>query len=224
MIKSDRLQRHYGALTVDERFKLLLAALGRGDEKEAISLGRTCPKLTYTMQDRDYTSLVDQARFFMTVLTSNWWRAGFFMMWALSHARQQELDPESDDDGLLDHFFNVWRLAEKHASTITVETDALARMADDLSIPLDDVYTLGPEGFRVEFAPVEGMARHLDESSGRDSFHRQAKTLIADGVEFARLEELRAEHDELARQTRLDDVARVAKQMRAYWNNEQCFD
>ena len=49
-----KVHRHYGRLTGNERFSLFLAAMARGDEEEAMALGSSCPKITYTQRDLEF--------------------------------------------------------------------------------------------------------------------------------------------------------------------------
>jgi hypothetical protein len=49
------LHRHYDKLEPEERFRLDMLAMARGDIEESERLTRTCPKYTYTMNDRAYT-------------------------------------------------------------------------------------------------------------------------------------------------------------------------
>ena len=45
------LARHYDRLTPEERFRLILAASGRGDEAERDRLGRAAPRITLGLQE-----------------------------------------------------------------------------------------------------------------------------------------------------------------------------
>ena len=49
------LHRHYDKLEPEERFRLDMLAMARGDLEESERLTRSCPKYTYTMNDRAYT-------------------------------------------------------------------------------------------------------------------------------------------------------------------------
>jgi hypothetical protein len=46
------LHRHYDQLSAEERFKLDLLAMARGDEAESERLVISCPRFSYTMNDR----------------------------------------------------------------------------------------------------------------------------------------------------------------------------
>ena len=48
------LHRHYGRLTGEERFRLDVLAMARGDTKESERLVSSCPRETYTMTARDF--------------------------------------------------------------------------------------------------------------------------------------------------------------------------
>lgn len=48
------LQRMYDRLGAEERFRLDVLATARGDTQESERLTRTCPRFTYTMNDRAY--------------------------------------------------------------------------------------------------------------------------------------------------------------------------
>lgn len=49
------LTRLYDQLTADERFSAFMAAASRMDTEEMDVLNDTCPRMTYTMDDWDYT-------------------------------------------------------------------------------------------------------------------------------------------------------------------------
>jgi len=61
-LKSQKLSRHYDSLTPDERFKLALAALSRGDEDELLQLYATCPRKTYSMPDAAFHDKLEVAK------------------------------------------------------------------------------------------------------------------------------------------------------------------
>ncbi len=49
------LHRHYDRLTAEERFRLDVLAMARGDRQESERLVSSCPKFSYTMNDRAFT-------------------------------------------------------------------------------------------------------------------------------------------------------------------------
>lgn len=51
------LTRLYDQLTAEERFAAFMAAASRMDTQEMDALNATCPKKTYTMEDREYTHM-----------------------------------------------------------------------------------------------------------------------------------------------------------------------
>jgi hypothetical protein len=51
----DRLRRYYDGLTPEERFRLDVLALARGDEEESERLTSGCQRETYTMNHRGFT-------------------------------------------------------------------------------------------------------------------------------------------------------------------------
>lgn len=53
------LHRHYDRLTPEERFRLDVLAMARGDLEESERLTRTCQRETYTMNHRGYTGRWD---------------------------------------------------------------------------------------------------------------------------------------------------------------------
>ena len=54
-MKGNGMHRLYDQLEPDERFRLDLLAMARGDSEESERLTRTCPRYTYTMNDRAFT-------------------------------------------------------------------------------------------------------------------------------------------------------------------------
>ncbi len=48
------LHRHYGKLTAQERFRLDVLAMARGDMRESERLVSSCPRATYTMTERGF--------------------------------------------------------------------------------------------------------------------------------------------------------------------------
>ena len=57
-MKKDGLAKFYDRLTPEERFKLLIEAIARGDETECRNLEKSCPRLVYEMNDRAYEDRV----------------------------------------------------------------------------------------------------------------------------------------------------------------------
>jgi hypothetical protein len=53
-MRKGRLDKLYDRFTPEERFRLTLEALARGDEQEAERLSESCPRRTYTMNDAAY--------------------------------------------------------------------------------------------------------------------------------------------------------------------------
>jgi hypothetical protein len=53
-VKANGMHRLYDQLEPEERFRLDLLAMARGDEQESERLVRTCPRHTYTMNDRAF--------------------------------------------------------------------------------------------------------------------------------------------------------------------------
>ena len=56
------LGRLYDRLTPEERFRLDVLAIARGDEEESERLTRTCPRRAYTMNDWGFIERWDAAR------------------------------------------------------------------------------------------------------------------------------------------------------------------
>jgi hypothetical protein len=54
-VKTNGLHRHYDRLEPSERFRLDVLAMARGDSLESDRLTRSCPRFTYTMNDRAFT-------------------------------------------------------------------------------------------------------------------------------------------------------------------------
>jgi hypothetical protein len=54
-VSKNGLRRHYDKLTPEERFRLDVLAMARGDEEESERLVGTCPKFTYTMTDNAFS-------------------------------------------------------------------------------------------------------------------------------------------------------------------------
>jgi hypothetical protein len=54
-VSKDGLRRHYDRLTAEERFRLDVLAMARGDKQESERLVSSCPKFTYDMNDRAFT-------------------------------------------------------------------------------------------------------------------------------------------------------------------------
>ena len=57
-MKKDGLAKFYDRLTPEERFKLLIEAIARGDETECRNLEKSCPRLVYEMNDAGYQDRV----------------------------------------------------------------------------------------------------------------------------------------------------------------------
>jgi hypothetical protein len=55
-VRKDRLGKLYDRFEPEERFRLTIEALARGDEEEAERLSESCPRRTYTMNDLAYVA------------------------------------------------------------------------------------------------------------------------------------------------------------------------
>lgn len=53
-MSKNTLYKHYGWLTPEERFRLDVLAMARGDMQESERLVQSCPKMSYTMNDRGF--------------------------------------------------------------------------------------------------------------------------------------------------------------------------
>jgi hypothetical protein len=53
-VNKNSLHRHYDRLTPEERFRLDVLAMARGDEVESERLVGSCPRFSYTMNDRKF--------------------------------------------------------------------------------------------------------------------------------------------------------------------------
>ena len=54
-MSKDGLHRHYNKLTPEERFRLDVLAMARGDAQESERLVSSCPRRSYTMTDRHFS-------------------------------------------------------------------------------------------------------------------------------------------------------------------------
>ena len=66
-MRKDRLGKLYDRFDPEERFRLTLEALARGDEGEAKRLSGSCPLRTYTMKDLTYSARMRASRQITTV-------------------------------------------------------------------------------------------------------------------------------------------------------------
>jgi len=57
-MKKDGLAKFYDRLTPEERFKLVIEAIARGDETECRNLVESCPRVVYEMNDMAYEDVV----------------------------------------------------------------------------------------------------------------------------------------------------------------------
>jgi hypothetical protein len=60
-VKGDRVFRRYDRLTAEERFRLVVAAMGRRDTTDCDQLWQTSPRSTYRMPDATFTDRFDAA-------------------------------------------------------------------------------------------------------------------------------------------------------------------
>jgi hypothetical protein len=61
-MRKTNLDKLYPTLTHDERFRLLLTALARGDEDDAHNITNSCPKKNYSMADAAYADRLEASR------------------------------------------------------------------------------------------------------------------------------------------------------------------
>lgn len=57
-MRRDGLAKLYDRLTPEERFRLYIEAIARGDEEEWRNLEKSCPRLVYEMNDQAYEDRV----------------------------------------------------------------------------------------------------------------------------------------------------------------------
>jgi hypothetical protein len=57
-MKKDGLKKLYDRLSPEERFKLFIEAIARGDEEEWRNLEKSCPRVVYEMNDMAYEDLI----------------------------------------------------------------------------------------------------------------------------------------------------------------------
>ena len=57
-MKKDGLKKLYDRLSPEERFKLFIEAIARGDEEEGRNLEKSCPRVVYEMNAMAYEDLV----------------------------------------------------------------------------------------------------------------------------------------------------------------------
>jgi hypothetical protein len=67
-VRKDRLGKLYDRFDPEERFRLTLEALARGDEQEAKRLSGSCPLRTYTMKDVAYSDRLHASRQITTIV------------------------------------------------------------------------------------------------------------------------------------------------------------
>lgn len=67
-MNSKTIARHYGILTPEERFCLILAASGRGDEAETERLARAGPKITFSVRNHWPYSMAFQELTWLTFI------------------------------------------------------------------------------------------------------------------------------------------------------------
>jgi hypothetical protein len=66
-VRRDRLGKLYDRFDPEERFRLTLEALARGDEREAKRLSESCPLRTYTIKDLAYCDRLRASRQISTI-------------------------------------------------------------------------------------------------------------------------------------------------------------
>ncbi len=71
-MKVSILRKHYPALTPDERFRLAIAALARGDDDDLTLLRTTCPKWTYEATDEAFQGKWEQSARVMHCFSHMW--------------------------------------------------------------------------------------------------------------------------------------------------------
>ena len=67
-MRKDGLGKLYDRFDPEERFRLTLEALARGDEGEAKRLSGSCPLRTYTMKDVAYSDSLRASRQITTIV------------------------------------------------------------------------------------------------------------------------------------------------------------
>jgi len=71
-MRTKSLRNLYQMLTPEERFRLVLEAMKRGDQVEVQRLSETCPQEVYLERDRDFTALVEASHDVARAFTMLW--------------------------------------------------------------------------------------------------------------------------------------------------------
>src|SRR6516162_9320781 len=98
MMKANVVARHYGSLTPEECFRLILAAGSRGDKAEQDRFVRAGQRITLSVQDHaPYAHAFDElARLvFLELLEET---AKYFDLFARADDAQDVIDDEEDED------------------------------------------------------------------------------------------------------------------------------
>jgi hypothetical protein len=105
------LSQHYKHLTAEERFRLFVQAMGRGDDQELDRLEYTCERKTYSQQDWAYTNRKLTFVVFSLCHALETAQAQLFAAIALGlHSIMADDNPEQADD-IMTHFLRFMQVS-----------------------------------------------------------------------------------------------------------------
>ncbi len=134
-MKSATLNKYDDVLTADERFRLALAAMARGDEGEVERLKAACPRFTYTMPDHEFAERW-QASHTACLFFAAWWQWNATRYHAARlmayECRQGRVPPDMSEEAVLNTvethlecLKGVWFGFVRFCAAIRVEPDDL---------------------------------------------------------------------------------------------------
>ena len=134
----------YSGLSHDERFRLHLRAIARGDWKEAEWLSLTCPRETHKMNAAGYSIPVSAAVKLSWVFALLWNRAYGDFREARAFFSSESLLPDSSSDENLDRVI-------KYVRDLRGLRGGLDRFCESIGIETGDILAIiGDEGQRLE--------------------------------------------------------------------------
>ena len=141
--KTKALRRNYDRLSDLERFRAALAAQARGDDDEMRTLGKTCPKHTYTMPAWPFYAMPSALLNVMMCATADILGEGMLLAFVYG----MNIGGFEDADG------ELWERCTETARRVLAIWEAIPVFVDEvLSVPVDQVLkTYLPDKSKITF-------------------------------------------------------------------------
>jgi hypothetical protein len=166
------LSQHYGKLTGEERFRLMLAAQARRDEAEMVSLMTSCPKVEVLAPDPNFCRWMHQVVTEVGAVTGHWVELSHYVvrygLLTLALERDDIADARKGK-ATWKQLSAMWRGVESAITRFCTETELTPEqvLGPELPCVIEDARNHLHPGSRVDRATETGVLGRLHQAWGR---------------------------------------------------------